>query len=80
MEIKNMTRTARKVLDLGMIDVVDSDGVLREDVPCKGVMVTAESDLANLPDYQPGTIAFTAGFGSMWQKDASGEWTSMTGE
>ena len=80
MEIKNMTRTARKVLDLGMIDVVDSDGVLREDVPCKGVMVTAQTDLANLPDYQPGTIAFVAGFGSMWQKSAAGEWVSMTGE
>lgn len=77
MEIKNMTRTARKVLDLGMIDVVDSDGVLREDVPCKGVMVTAESDLANLPDYQPGTIAFVAGFGSMWQKDATGTWQEV---
>ena len=77
MEIKNMTRTARKVLDLGMIDVVDSDGVLREDVPCKGVMVTAESDLANLPDYQPGTLAFTAGFGSMWQKDAEGTWQEV---
>ena len=77
MEIKNMTRTARKVLDLGMIDVVDSDGVLREDVPCKGVMVTAESDLANLPDYQPGTIAFTAGFGSMWQKAADGDWEEI---
>ena len=77
MEIKNMTRTARKVLDLGMIDVVDSDGVLREDVPCKGVMVTAESDLANLPDYQPGTIAFVAGFGSMWQLDADGAWQEV---
>lgn len=77
MEIKNMTRTARKVLDLGMIDVVDEDGVLREDVPCKGVMVRAQTDLANLPDYQPGTLAFTAGFGSMWQLDASGEWQEV---
>jgi hypothetical protein len=77
MEIKNVTRTARKVLDLGMIDVVDSDGVLREDVPCKGVMVTAESDLANLPDYQPGTIAFVAGFASMWQKSAAGTWVEL---
>lgn len=77
MEIKNMTRTARKVLDLGMIDVVDSDGVLREDVPCKGVMVTAQTDLANLPDYQPGTIAFVAGFGSMWQKAADGGWEEI---
>ena len=77
MEIKNMTRTAQKVLDLGMIDVVDSDGVLREDVPCKGVMVTAESDLASLPDYQPGTIAFTAGFGSMWQLSAAGTWAEV---
>lgn len=77
MEIKNMTRTAQKVLGLGMIDVVDSDGVLREDVPCKGVMVTAQSDLANLPDYQPGTIAFVAGFGSMWQLSADGTWTEV---
>ena len=75
MEIKNMTRTARKVLDLGMIDVVDSDGVLREDVPCKGVMVTGDpNEINDLPDYMPGTIGFIAGFSQMWQKSAAGTW------
>lgn len=81
MEIKNMTRTARKVLDLGMIDVVDSDGVLREDVPAKAVMVPSDpNELTGLPDYQPGTVAFVAGCSSMWQLDASGTWMPFGGD
>ena len=78
MEVINLTRTARKVLDLGMIDVVTEDGKVLEDVPCKPVMVPSDpNELTGLPDYQPGTIAFTAGFGSMWQKDATGEWQEV---
>lgn len=77
MQVKNVTRTGRKVLDLGMMDVVDANGVLLEDVPCKAVMVTSQTDLANLPDYPAGTIAFTAGFVNMWQKDASGNWAEF---
>ena len=79
MEVKNMTRNANKVFDIGVLDVV-VDGVLKEDYPCKAVMVESSSDLANLPDYAPGTIAFTAGFGTMWQKDSDGTWQTLGGE
>lgn len=43
-------------------------------------MKNRKSDLASLPDYAPGTIAFTAGFGSMWQKDSDGMWQTLGGE
>jgi len=77
MEVKNMTRTERKIMNHEMYDVVDADGVLREDVPGKEVMVTAESDLAGLPDYQPGTLAYTAGFKKIWHKAADGTWVEV---
>lgn len=78
MEIKNMTRTARKVLDLGMMDVVDENGKLLEDVPEKDVMVRSGDDLANLPDkYLPGTYAHTAAWKKVWQLSAAGEWVEV---
>lgn len=46
--------------------------------PSCSVMVSSESDLANLPDTLPtGTIAFTAGFSSMWQLGLDGTWTEI---
>ncbi len=78
MEIQNMTRTKQKVLDLGMIDVVTTDGKVLEDVPCKGVMVTGDpNEINDLPDYMPGTIGFIAGFSQMWQKAADGTWVEL---
>ena len=41
------------------------------------VMVESESDLASLDNYAVGSIAYTAGFGNMWQLSASGEWVEM---
>lgn len=41
------------------------------------VLVTAQSDLANLSGYAPGTVAYTAGFGSMWQLDADDNWVEI---
>jgi hypothetical protein len=58
------------------IDVLQGGGVAM-DIPTPAVMVTAESDLANLPEYPAGTIAFTAGFSAMWQLSAAGNWVSM---
>ena len=60
-------------------DYVNSDGDLVFGVNQRGVMVTAEADLANLPTelYAPGSVAFTAGFKAMWQLGADGEWVDM---
>ena len=41
------------------------------------VLVNDSSDLPVLSDYAPGTIAYTAGFGQMWQKSPAGEWISF---
>ena len=62
------------------IDYVDSDGDLHIHVKSPVVMVTAKSDTENLTGYEPSTIAFTAGFGNMWQLDASGSWQVITEE
>ena len=60
------------------IDYVNSDGELVLNAQPKTVMVTAETDLANLPDiYEPGSIAFTADETGKWRLDASGEWQSL---
>lgn len=59
-------------------DYVDSDGALHLNNESRSVMVTAESDLSSLDGYLPGAVAYTAGFGSMWQLSAAGTWESMT--
>ncbi len=62
---------------IGQTDYVQ-DGTLHRGANTPSIMVTAQADLANLPDdYPPGTVAYTAGFKAMWQLDASGEWISM---
>ncbi len=55
------------------------DGVLHRGANAPSVMITAESDLALLPEntYVPGTIAYTAGFKAMWQLAADGTWVSL---
>lgn len=58
-------------------DYVNSSGNLVKNDDAKLVMIRTSADLALLTDYRPGTIAHTAGFGSMWQLDASGNWQSM---
>ena len=61
----------------GNIDYV-ANGRLHTNTPIKSVMITAETDLALLTGYEPGTIAYTAGFGSMWQLAADGTWASIS--
>lgn len=42
------------------------------------VLISSESALSDLTGYPPGTIAFTAGYKSMWQLDLDGEtWVDM---
>lgn len=62
---------------IGQTDYVQ-DGTLHRGANTPSIMVTAQTDLANLPDdYPPGTVAYTAGFKAMWQLNAAGEWISM---
>lgn len=44
------------------------------------VMVTADTDLANIPDglYSPGTTAFLADGSGSWVLDADGMWNAQT--
>ena len=70
--------------NLGMVDVttevidyIDSDSATVMDSPIKSIMITEESDLATLTEYNVGTIAFTAGFTKMYQLDADGDWINI---
>ena len=76
METKSYQQNRERVLTAGLNDVV-SGGVLTQDTPARSVLVTAQSDLANLPEYPAGTIAYTAGFKAMWQLSAAGSWVSV---
>lgn len=46
------------------------------------VLVTGGSQLAQLAGqgFEPGTIAFTAGYKNMWQLDPSGSWQVIVEE
>lgn len=46
--------------------------------PTYQIMVTSSSDLTNLPaDITVGSIAYTAGYTSVWQKAQDGSWVSL---
>lgn len=66
-----------------VVDAVDGvtdyvkDGKLYKDSIVGSVMVESENDLDNLTQYEAGSIAYTAGYGSVWQKDAAGEWQTI---
>ena len=49
------------------------------DVPKEQIMVSAEADLANLPDGVPiGTIAVLAGETKKWQLGFDGTWVAFS--
>jgi len=67
MQITRTTQNGeRKVVDVvqnsGDLDYV-KDGQIFKHAPGKCVMVESSSDLEKLTSYDPGTVAFTAGFG-----------------
>lgn len=63
----------------GEIDYVNNEGELHTGANAPAILVRAEGDLANLPNtYAPGSLAFTAGFKQMWQRNAEGKWISLT--
>lgn len=71
-----VTRVADVVQDTGSTDYI-LDGKIYKNAPVKSVIVTSESDLADLIGYEVGTIAYTAGFASMWQLSAGGQWVEV---
>ena len=64
------------VSTVGASDYVQN-GEIKKNAVAQSIMVESESDLENLTGYAAGSIAYTAGFGSMWQLDADGEWVEV---
>lgn len=62
------------------IDYV-KDGKIYKDIyknrSSQSILISSETDLNLLTSYSPGTIAFTAGFSSMWQKNVDGNWETI---
>lgn len=62
------------------IDYV-KDGKIYKDIyrnrSSQSILISSETDLNLLSSYSPGTIAFVAGFSSMWQKDVNGFWEKI---
>ena len=72
-----ITANRVKTLTNSVTDYVTADGeTLIQDSPTPSVLVRSESDLAGLPAYPPGSVAYTAGWNKMWQKSAEGQWVS----
>lgn len=79
MNIRKSNVQPNVVKPISIGDYVDSAGDLVQGVPSGGVMVRSVDDLANLPAgvYEPGTMAYTAGYKGMWQLAADGTWVDM---
>ena len=58
------------------------NGVVQQGRQVTMIMVTAESDLADLNDYgyEPGSLAYTTGFKDIWQLGADGTWVNVLEE
>jgi len=76
MNTKTITQNKLKVIAGSTNDVVHGN-LLVKDTPAPTVLVEAQTDLAQLPTYPAGTIAYTAGFKAMWQLDMQGNWVSV---
>jgi len=53
------------------------DGVIYKNESMQMVLISDATELDLLTDYEPGAIAHTAGFHTMWQKSPSGDWIEM---
>ena len=60
----------------GNLDYI-KNGEIYTNNPLQSILVNSQSDLATLTGYLPGTIAYTAGFASMWQLSAAGTWVEV---
>ena len=73
----NVSNNYQKIMTLGEIAYM-LDGVLMDGREAKMVMVESDDDLTDLAGIvNPGSIAFTAGMGDIWQLKADGTWQSM---
>lgn len=70
---EKVVRSAQIKTDFAYVD----DGVLMVNAPLMLVQVESGSDLTNLTQCKPGTIAFTAGFATIWQLGTSGTWAEV---
>lgn len=55
-------------------------GVLHRSDPPQAILVESEADLEHLGEVPAGSIAYTAGYGSMWQLSAAGSWEAIQEE
>lgn len=76
MERRTILNDDRQVTTKTQINYV-KDGVVYTGAIQDTVMVESEDDLEGLADFPVGTVAFTAGFGGMWQLAADGTWADM---
>lgn len=76
MQSKTIGHSKAKVLTGGMVDVF-KDGMLTKDTPTSSILVSSQSDLANLEGITAGSIAFTAGFTNIWQLSPTGTWVEV---
>lgn len=71
----------QKVFDetvtIGSVDYIDEGGRLCVEALQRAVMIRSQDDLSFLSEYPSGTIAYTAGFVTIWQKSAAGEWVEV---
>lgn len=66
------------ILSLNERSMVLVDGTDKTDVYVSSVLIEAETDLQDLPaTLSPGSMAYTAGFGKIWQKDFDGSWVEV---
>ena len=55
-------------------------GVLHRSDPPQAILVEGQADLEHLGEVPAGSIAYTAGYGSMWQLSAAGSWEEIQEE
>lgn len=55
-------------------------GVLHRSDPPQAILVESQADLEHLGEVPAGSIAYTAGYGSMWQLSAAGSWEAIQEE
>ena len=76
-----MAKMTEKFHGKGEVSLLDyvKNGVLHKQVPSDSVLVGSSADLAAVAEnYNPGVVAYTAGFKHMWQLDVDGStWVSI---
>lgn len=80
MEILHFSPGIKKVQETSSIGYV-KDGKLFQDASAPVIQIESQSqlsDIANIPECGPGTIAYTAGWKAAWQLKSNGiDWEQM---